>query len=128
MLPGYAPLSGRMKALRIVIGIAVGLAVLAVLSDAMQLALLNGEDYDNQQAMFNDLRVAVVGWLQSLAFIGGAVALMLWLSRAYSNLDPVEPGHRRYGPGWEVGSWFIPFLNWYRPPRTLNDVKTGRAT
>ena len=48
-----------------------------------------------------------------------------WLSRAYKNLDVAAPGFRRYGHGWAIGSWFVPFLNLWRPKEIINDIHRG---
>ena len=44
MLPGYAPLAGRWKAAQIVLWIAVGLAVLAIVSDALAIAWYSSDE------------------------------------------------------------------------------------
>ena len=31
-------------------------------------------------------------------------------------------GGRRFGQGWAIGAWFVPFLNLVRPVKIVNDV------
>ena len=45
-----------------------------------------------------------------------------WLYRAYSNVDAVDPGARRYAHGWAIGGWFVPILTLWRPKQIVNDV------
>ena len=63
-----------------------------------------------------------MGWVQWTLWIAGAIAFIMWLYRAYQNVDATDPGRRRYGHGWAIGSWFVPILNLWRPKQIVNDV------
>lgn len=41
-------------------------------------------------------------------------AFLVWFWLAYRNLDALDL-RRRYGTGWAIGGWFVPFLNLARP-------------
>jgi hypothetical protein len=122
----YLPMGGYLRAVKIVFGIIAALSVLALISDVLEIRLygkvIAGDDVSDQQLDFNDIRVAIVGMLQFLALIGGAITFILWLYRAYQNTDAVSPGTRRYGRGWAIGGWFVPVLAWWRPKQVINDV------
>ncbi|WP_158850006.1 DUF4328 domain-containing protein [Saccharothrix deserti] len=54
-----------------------------------------------------------------LLFIATAVVLVIWLYRARRN---AAAGKHQFGPGWEIGGWFIPFAAWYIPVRVVLDI------
>jgi len=37
-------------------------------------------------------------------------------------MDAIGPPYRRWGTGWAIGAWFVPFLNLWRPKQIVNDV------
>ena len=49
------------------------------------------------------------------------VAFLVWFWRAYRNLDALDLP-RRYGTGWAIGGWFVPFLNFARPKQVADDI------
>ena len=53
--------------------------------------------------------------------IATGVAFLVWFSRAYRNLDAFDLP-RRYGTGWAIGGWFVPFLNLARPKQVADDI------
>jgi hypothetical protein len=122
----YLPMGGYLRALKIVFAVIVAISVLAVISGVMEVLLLNrmiaGDEVSDSQVNFNDARQAIVGLLQFLALIAGAITFILWLYRAYENTDAVAPATRRYGKGWAIGGWFVPILAAWRPKEIINDV------
>ena len=75
------------------------------MSDVLEIRLLtrliDGAEVTASEADANDNRQAAIGILQTLALIARAVVLIVWMHRAYKNLDPAE---RRHGTGWAMGS------------------------
>ena len=53
--------------------------------------------------------------------IATGAAFLVWFSRAYRNLDAFDLP-RRYGTGWAIGGWFVPFLNLARPKQVADDI------
>jgi hypothetical protein len=51
-----------------------------------------------------------------------AIAVCLWIYRAYDNLASLRAAGRRYSPGWAVGSFFIPVLNLFRPCQVVQEI------
>jgi hypothetical protein len=45
-----------------------------------------------------------------------------WFHRLYSNLPALGAGQLRFGRGWAIGAWFVPFLNLWRPKQIANDI------
>jgi hypothetical protein len=52
----------------------------------------------------------------------GPLTFIPWFHRAYSNLPRLGFRELRYGPGWAIGSWFVPILNLWRPKQIANDI------
>jgi hypothetical protein len=125
MVP-YAPLGGRLTALKVVFGLMIALTVGAIVSDAMEIALLqrliDGQDVRDAELVANDDRQGLIGSAQLVLYLAGVVTFIMWLYRAYQNVDVVKPGGRRYGHGWAIGAWFVPILNLFRPKQIVNDV------
>jgi hypothetical protein len=125
MVP-YAPLGGRLIALKVVFGLMIALTVGAIVSDAMEIALLqrliDGQDVSDAELVANDDRQGLIGSAQLVLFLAAVVTFIMWLYRAYQNVDAVKPGGRRHSHGWAIGAWFVPILNLFRPKQIVNDI------
>jgi hypothetical protein len=132
MREGYEPLAGRRRGVTITFGVLVVVNVVAVLFSIADLNLLDrlesGELVGDNEIDAHDTRIAVVGLVQTLAYLVCAIAFIRWLRAAYRNVDLLSPGVRRYGHGWAIGAWFVPFLNLWRPKQIINDVWRGSGT
>lgn len=60
-----------------------------------------------------------------LAVLFSAGAFIAWFFRAYKNLRRLGVQNMRYGDGWAIGAWFIPFFNMVRPKQIANDIWRG---
>jgi hypothetical protein len=100
--------------------------VVAVLSDALEWRLMDqiiaGEEVTDAEATANDNRQATIGLVQLALFVAAAVVFIRWMSAAYRNVDVVARAERRYSHGWAIGSWFVPFMNLFRPKQIINDI------
>ncbi len=63
-----------------------------------------------------------VGVLAVLVFIPTAALFLTWIHRAGSNLQPLGTHGQRFSPGWAVGWWFIPIMNFLRPYQALAEI------
>jgi len=50
-----------------------------------------------------------------------ASTFVAWLHRAYGNVRAVG-GSTLHGTGWAIGSWFVPFLQFYRPMQIAREM------
>ena len=66
----------------------------------------------------------VVALPSFLLYLATGVLFLVWLSKAYAGnrVDPTKLHHSR---GWAVGSWFVPFLNLFRPYQVVRDLRDG---
>jgi hypothetical protein len=126
---GYVPLDGRLKAIKIVFPLLAGVGVVAAASDMVEISLLSdliaGQPVSDAKLDASDTRQGLIGFLQLAVLVAAVVVFIRWLHQAYKNLDVVAPGVRRYGHGWAIGSWFVPFLNLWRPKEIINDIHRG---
>lgn len=68
---------------------------------------------------------ALIAGAKSLAYLASYTTFMLWTYWAYRNLRAIGAKRVEYSPGWAVGSWFVPFLNLYRPLEVISELWRG---
>jgi hypothetical protein len=114
---------------RALLAATIVLDAVAVYSWILWIELLSrfnrGVDYTIEEASRSVSRGNVVDALQILLDIGTAVAFLIWLHRAYKNLPSLGQRHFRFTPGWAVGFFFIPFLNFFRPFQAMRELWHG---
>lgn len=79
--------------------------------------------------VFKDLRMlehkdfyaTLIILLTGLGRIIGGVLVVLWMRRAYYNLE-VLGAPTEFSDGWAVGAWFIPLLNLVRPYQIMREL------
>jgi hypothetical protein len=54
-----------------------------------------------------------------------AVLFIIWLFRAAKNNEALGREGARFGPGWSIGSWFIPLANLVIPVLLVQDLWRG---
>jgi hypothetical protein len=121
----YRPLGRRAQIVTILLIIGIGTTIVGVVSGLMERSLLDdvqqGQFITPTQADDNDRRQLLVAVVDGTVFIATGVFFLFWFHRVYRNL-PALGGDRRYGTGWAIGSWFVPFLNVWRPKQIVNDI------
>jgi len=60
-----------------------------------------------------------------LGLVGGAIAVPMWMYRAYRNLPALGEQGMTWSPGWAAGGWFVPFANFVIPYLCLRDLWRG---
>ncbi len=125
-LPSYRPLRAPATIVYVLAAVVLLCTVAAIVSGFFEVSLLgriaDGETVSQSQADNNDVRVAVISGLQSLAYLGTGIAFIVWFYRAHVNLRALGAAEVRHGSGWAIGAWFIPFFNLVRPKSMANDV------
>ena len=110
------------------------LAVIDMLSISLNLyqnSVLKGyetDDYSDELITNIDYATMFIGILQFIGFIAIAVLFIKWFRRAYTNLIRLEI-KMEYTENAAVWGYFIPFINWVRPVKTMQEVyvKTQNA-
>lgn len=89
--------------------------------DALESGTGNAGDGDELDARI--LIAALIYAAVSLACAGCFIAWSYTLRRS----DRVAPEAMRFGPGWTIGGWFVPILNFVRPFQTTVNLWRGLA-
>ena len=111
----------------------LGLAVTSLVSAIVlwtlwqERTLLNrigaGESALGAEIASSDDRIIQWFLIRIVLYIGTGVAFLAWFSRSYKNTNAVNPWDpTRRSPGWALGAWFVPFLNWVRPVSMANEM------
>lgn len=66
--------------------------------------------------------MSVVSWVV-IAVTG--LLFVVWLWRAYRNLDAFSVTMKRYPDLWVWLGWFVPFMQFWRPKQVINDAWRG---
>ncbi len=127
--PQWRNLGVLTTALTVLFWSAAGAAVLLLVAVVNQRVLvedvLSGEFVTFDEATTAD-NFVVAAWLLCLALsvaLGVLVIVFLW--RASKNLQAWGRTGARLGPGWSIGSWFIPFANLVMPVLIIQDLWRG---
>ena len=124
----YRGLDGRAKSAVIALAVMLTIDAIAVASDLRELALLQeietGTVSDSDVAA-SDRRQAILGVVQTIAFVVTAVFFVRWIRRAYENTFALGAQYPRFSHATAIWSWFVPILNLWRPKQVINDVWRG---
>ena len=87
------------------------------------LAESGGASLDAFQA-FNALH-ALIALVRLIVWVATASAFLAWFYRSHRNLTPLRASPIKYGSGWTIGGFFVPFLNLVRPMQVMREVWHG---
>src|SRR5262245_28444710 len=111
--------------------IAVSAAQLTLASDYPETATaaLSPENADVSEMPGGNFQVIVlllngtVRLFGLIVFIVTTVVFLFWQHRAYKNLPALGVPRPDISSGWVVGSWFVPFLNLFRPYEIMKYIR-----
>lgn len=109
------------KFLKIMLWIYLGMVIISLLSDLLQMHLLTS-DFTQADGEANDLRQQIIGIVYFLNFTVTGVAFLKWIHRASLNCHGFGARNLQFTPGWAVGYYFVPFINLYRPYRAMLEI------
>jgi Domain of unknown function (DUF4328) len=122
----FDPLTWTTRLVLAALILTLALDVVAVVSDVSYHRLVDrfagGADVSLQDA---DDRQSTIAQVQLALFAATAVVFIVWFHRAYRNLGTLGVDRLRWGTGWAVGAWVVPFLNLVRPKSIANDIWRG---
>lgn len=115
----------RGRILLSIIWIVLIIEVLSLISSGMQYDLLqtisNGGEITDEAATANDLREQLIAIIYLIAYITSGIVFIMWFRRAYFNLHQ-KVQTLSYSESWAAGSWFVPFVNLYRPFQIMKEL------
>jgi hypothetical protein len=99
--------------------------IISLISGYFQYDLLqtvaNGGEVSTETASANDTREQIIGIFYLIAYIISGITFIQWFRRAYFNLH-LKVNHLSQTEGWAAGSWFVPFINLYRPYQIMVEL------
>jgi hypothetical protein len=117
--------------LKILLWALIGLGTIAVISDLLELKLLNdiqaGVPLRPGEATENDARQRLIGIVYFIAYIVMAIVFLMWIYRANYNARQLGAAGMTFTPGWAVGSFFIPVVNLWEPYRAMKEIWKASA-
>lgn len=63
--------------------------------------------------------------LSLITLLGSVIFYFFWILRAYRNLHSLQFKPTEYRTGWAIGSYFVPFLNYFRPYQIMKEIWFG---
>lgn len=95
------------------------------ISGYMQYQLLKdiaeGYNISDEAADANDIRHGAIAIIGVIIYLISVVTFIRWFRRAYYNLH-LKIKNLDYSEGWAAGSWFVPFVNLYRPYKIMKEL------
>lgn len=90
-------------------------------------ALLDGEEggvLASQQQEVDDAYslYGTAGQLQAYTYLACGIGFVVWFYGMRRYAGVLGPDRFRNGPGWAIGSWFIPLVNFWMPYRIAVDI------
>ena len=117
----YAPPEGRSAAAVALVGLAMaGFGILALGDIVDGIAVLTAPGSGFEVAGAAILLVGLI--VYAAGIIGSAVAVPMWMHRAFRNLPALGEQGLRWSPAWAAGAWFIPFANLFIPYRVMREL------
>jgi hypothetical protein len=119
---GYRDLGGLTLALKILLGLGAGMTLVSFWSSWLQWDLLQRASYTEAEGAANDVRERFVGAASLTVYLTTVVVFGVWIVQAHRNVRALGATGLRFSPGWAVGSFFVPVLNWWRPYQAMSDL------
>uniref|UniRef100_A0A832DE50 DUF4328 domain-containing protein n=1 Tax=Ignavibacterium album TaxID=591197 RepID=A0A832DE50_9BACT len=110
------------KFLKTMLWISLGINLLSLLFDNMQMTLLSAGSFSQAQDESNEARRQIVALLYLGAFIVTGITFLKWIYRANLNCHGFGAQGMKFSPGWSIGYYFIPLLNLYLPYEAMKEI------
>lgn len=104
------------------LGLNAAISLVTLLLSVWHLTILDREPLNFVAVDASNDRIGIASFAQIAIYVIGFVIFLTWLWRAYSNLPGLGVPDPRFRKGWAIGSWFVPFLNLFRPKQIVNDT------
>jgi hypothetical protein len=98
------------------------IALTAVVLDLFLIDLLSGGYVSSRDLQLNDNVQLAVRLLQCVVAVVTSVFVLVWIHRVHGNLPLLGARRLRYSPGWAVGGFLIPFVNYVLPFLVVREI------
>jgi uncharacterized membrane protein YeaQ/YmgE (transglycosylase-associated protein family) len=123
------PLGARARLATALLGAVIVLDVVAIGSDIREITLIDkvlaGDFTTASQLISSDDRQAHISVLQLLLLAVTGIAFIRWFHAAYRNVASIKHAELGFKPGWAIGAWFVPILNFWRPKQIADEIWAG---
>jgi hypothetical protein len=100
----------------------VGLVVLSLLSGIVTIALAYFGEGGLVEGLYPSDPAAPFGffdYVQTVVGLSATIASAVWIYRASANASQLQPLPGRITPGWALGWFFIPIMNFWKPYQAM---------
>jgi hypothetical protein len=122
----FYDMRGTVTSLRVLLWLGIVVTLVAAASDFMQLQLMSdvmaGRLITASEADANDARQGMIGVAQVALYLVTVVVFLRWLYHTNSNAHTLASGSMRFTPGWAVGWYFVPILNFWMPFQVMKEI------
>ena len=73
-------------------------------------------------ASVSDTRVQIASGGRAIFFVLAAIPFGMWIYRATKNLRALGAANLTVSPGWAVGSYFVPIVNFFAPYLAMREI------
>ena len=120
------PLRGAARVVIILLALGALVNGVSLVVEAVHVGILQqldrGVNVDIDKVSASDARVGASAFAQIVVYVLTIAGFLFWFHRAYANLPRLGARWLRFGRGWAIGAWFVPFLNLWRPKQIANDI------
>ena len=130
----YKDLSSLYSTLLLLLKATIFVSLVASISSMFEVKLINDMVTGNfdfstieNEATANDTRQQLIGILQIALFIITGISFLKWIYFSNSNSRSFGAKGMQFTPGWAIGYYFVPYLNFYKPYRAMKEIwKTSK--
>lgn len=120
------PIESRARVAATLMYITVASSILLIYLYWTQISALDGSMAIDDISDMSAMQLLAVGTLGDLlVLIVSVITFLMWFHRAHKNLSLGGLYGMSYTPGWAVGGFFVPFLNFVRPYSVMKEVSMG---
>lgn len=127
-IPTFAPANRAARCTLVLLAANVVVSVVALVAGFRRNELLvrvaTGA-VSEAEAAAKDSSGPVIRMVQLALGLGIIVAFLMWFYRVHRNLRALGGRDLKYTPGWAVGGFFVPFLNFVRPLQVMRETWHG---
>jgi len=98
------------------------ICIFGIISNIIQLDLINKFRITRAEAEANDTRQLIIFIIAIIAGLTNRVLFFMWVYRANLNCHGFNAQGMQFTPGWSVGWFFIPFANLFKPYQVIKEI------
>jgi len=129
----YKDISSLYNTLILLLKATILISLVAAISSMFEVKLINDMTTGNfdytivDQVNANDLRQQLIGIIQFSLFIITGIVFLRWIYFSNSNSRSLGASGMQFTPGWTIGYYFVPYLNFYKPYGAMKEIwKTSK--